>query len=140
MMFLLDTCVVSELVRPRPDAGMLAWLAAQDEGELALSVVSVGEITKGIHQLADEARRQRIASWLETDLKVRFKERLLPVDLETAEAWGAISGSAARRGEPVPVMDAWIAAVAARHRLTVVTRNLPDLTRCGAQVLNPWTA
>lgn len=138
MRYLLDTGLLSELVRPRRDAGVLAWLAATPEAALAISVVSLGEIAKGMHQVADEARRERIRAWMEGDLKLRFRERLLPVDLETAEAWGAICGEAARRGEPLPVMDAWIAAAARRHGLIVVTRNVGDLARCGAEVLDPW--
>lgn len=139
MKYLLDTCLLSELVRPRRDEAVLAWLAGTPEQMLAISVVSIAEIGKGLHQAADAGRRERIRQWLEQDLKLRFRERILAVDLETAETWGALCGEAARRGEPLPVMDAWIAAVAARHRLTVVTRNVSDLARCGAEVLNPWS-
>lgn len=138
--YLLDTCVVSELARPRPDAGVLAWLEAADEPALYLSVITLGELEKGIAKLPASARRRRIEEWVREDLAARFEERLLDVDRAIAARWGAISGEAEARGAPLPVIDALIAATAIRHGLEVVTRNTADLERCGALCVNPWKA
>lgn len=135
---LLDTCVVSELARPRPDAGVLAWLEAADESALYLSVVTLGELEKGIARLPASARRRKIEQWVREDLAARFAGRLLDVDRAVAERWGAISGESEARGAPLPVLDALLAATALVHALEVVTRNTGDFERCGARCLNPW--
>lgn len=139
MRYLLDTCALSELLRPKPDAGLIEWLSGRSEQTLFISAVSVAEIAKGIHKAVDARRRQRIREWLDDELKPRFRERLLVIDEDVAEVWGEVCGLAAQRGEPLPVMDAWIAATAIARRQTVVTRNAADLERCGAAVLNPWS-
>lgn len=138
MAYLLDTCVLSELAKPRPDAGVLQWLEDTDEAHLYLSVVTLGELEKGIARLPVSARRSRIERWVRHDLAARFEGRLLDVDRQVAERWGAISGAAEARGTPLPVIDALIAASARVHDLEVVTRNTADLERCGARCLNPW--
>ena len=135
---LLDTCVLFELARPRPDAGVIAWLEAAGEASLYLSVVSLGELEKGIARLPASARRRRIEQWVRQDLAARFEGRLLDVDRAVAERWGAISGESEARGAPLPVIDALIAATALTHGLDVVTRNTSDLERCGARCVNPW--
>jgi hypothetical protein len=136
--YLLDTCVLSELAKPRPDAGVLGWLEEADEGRLYLSVVTLGELEKGIARLPASARRRRIERWVRQDLAARFEGRILDVDRAVAERWGSISGAAEARGAPLPVIDAFIAASAQAHGLEVVTRNTADLERCGARCVNPW--
>lgn len=138
--YLLDTCVVSELARPRPDGGVLEWLEAADEPALHLSVITLGELEKGIAKLPPSARRRRIEDWVREDLAARFEGRLLDVDRAIAARWGAISGEAEARGAPLPVIDALIAATALQHGLEVVTRNTADFERCGARCVNPWKA
>lgn len=138
MAYLLDTCVLSELARPRPDAGVVQWLGAADEAQLYLSVVTLGELEKGIARLPASARRSRIERWVRQELTARFEGRLVDVDREVAERWGALSGASEARGAPLPVIDALIAASALTHGLDVVTRNTADLERCGARCLNPW--
>lgn len=138
MGYLLDTCVLSELVKPRPDAGVLGWLEAADEERLYLSVVTLGELEKGIARLPASARRGRIERWVRRELAARFEGRLIDVDRAVAERWGAISGASESRGTPLPVIDALIAASALTHNLEVVTRNTGDLERCGARCVNPW--
>jgi predicted nucleic acid-binding protein len=135
---LLDTCVLSELVKPRPDAGVLAWLEEADEARLYLSVVTLGELEKGIARLPASARRSRIERWVRRELIARFEGRLIDVDRAVAERWGAISGASEARGAPLPVIDALIAASALTQGLEVVTRNTADLERCGARCVNPW--
>jgi predicted nucleic acid-binding protein len=137
---LLDTCVLSELARPRPDAGVLAWLEEADESSLYLSVITLGELEKGIARLPASARRRKIERWVRQDLAARFEGRLLDVDRVVAERWGAISGESEAHGAPLPVIDALIAATALTHGLDVATRNTSDLERCGARCVNPWEA
>lgn len=138
MAYLLDTCVLSELAKPRPDAGVLTWLEEEDEAQLFVSVLTLGELEKGIARLPASARRTRIERWVRRDLVARFEGRLLDVDRAVAERWGAISGASEARGTPLPVIDALIAASALAHGLEVVTRNTTDLERCGARCVNPW--
>ena len=139
MKYLLDTCFVSELIRPRQDGGVVRWLRERSESNLYLSVVTLGELIKGLHKIRDDDRRRRIQDWLDEELRPRFRDRLLTIDSEVAETWGELCGQAARCGQPLPVMDAWIAATAIVHHQVVVTRNVADLERCGAQTFNPWS-
>jgi len=136
--YLLDTPVVSELVRKEPNDLVLRWLAAQAEDTLFLSVLTLGELQKGISKLAESDRKTRLAMWLAQDLAVRFRQRLLPVDVAVAVEWGALQGSGLQHGTPLPIVDCLLAATARVHNLTIVTRNAADLLRCGATVLNPW--
>jgi len=136
--FLLDTSVVSELVKPSPHGPVLKWIGDQDEVSLHLSVVTIGELEKWIARLPASTRRTRLQSWVRRDLVERFGERLLPIDIRTATRWGALAGESEKRGKPLPVIDSLIAATAIVHGLTVVTRNLEDFERCGAACINPW--
>jgi hypothetical protein len=137
--YLLDTCVLSELAKPRPDAGVVQWLEGAEEAHLYLSVVTLGELEKGIARLPASARRARIERWVRQELAARFEGRILDVDRRVAERWGVMSGASEVRGVPLPVIDALIAATSLAHGLEVVTRNTADLERCGARCLNPWT-
>lgn len=139
MRYLLDTCLISELVRARPHAAVPAWIDAQQESHLFLSVLTLGELRKGVERLEDGARRSRLANWLDGDLKVRFSGRLLPVDEDVAERWGIVTADAAAKGIAVPVVDGLIAATALVHGMTVVTRNVDDMQAAGVPVFNPWS-
>ena len=139
MSWLLDTCVVSELVRPRPKASVVSWVLERDEDELFLSVITIGELEKGIARLPDSPKRVALEQWVRRDLADRFRDRLLAVDSGVAGRWGALVGASEARGRPLPVIDSLIAATALQHDLTVVTRNTDDLEDCGAHCLNPWT-
>jgi toxin FitB len=138
--FLLDTVVVSELVRKSPSPVVLEWLDAQDEASLFLSVLTIGELEKGVARLPASARRTRLQSWVRRDLVERFGGRLLPIDTRTAARWGSVTGESEKRGRPLPVIDCLIAATALVHGLAVVTRNIGDFERCGATCVNPWNA
>ncbi len=135
--FLLDTNVISELVRPRPEPKVRAWTAATDETLLYLSVLTLGEIRKGIASLADSARRVALEAWLSADLSVRFAGRILSIDEAVADRWGRLS---ARSGStlPLPVIDGLLAATALHHNLTLVTRNVEDVAPTGVSLFNPW--
>jgi predicted nucleic acid-binding protein len=136
--FLLDTAVVSELVRKNPSGAVLKWIDGQDEASFYLSVLTIGELEKGVARLPASVRRSRLQSWVRRDLVERFGGRLLPIDTRTAARWGAIAGESEKRGRPLPVIDCLIAATALVHGLAVVTRNVGDFERCGANCVNPW--
>jgi predicted nucleic acid-binding protein len=136
--WLLDTCVISELVKPRPMAAVVAWIEACDEETLYLSVITIGELEKGIARLPLSARRAKLQGWVRHDLAERFRGRLLAIDQPVAVRWGALAGESEARGQPVAVIDGLIAATGLEHDLTVVTRNIDDFKRCGARCLNPW--
>jgi len=136
--YLLDTCLISELVKKEPNPVVLRWLGEQDEQRLFISVLVIGELNKGVAKLAAGDRKEALLSWVEHDLVERFEGRIIGLDLETAILWGRMQGAAEQAGEKLPVMDSLIAATAMRNGFTVVTRNVRDMRRCGAPVLNPW--
>ncbi len=138
MRFLLDTCVISELTRPRPSPRVVQWLQAQDELLLFLSVIVLGEIEKGICKLTDGRRKQRLRQWLARDLPRRFAGRVLAVDAETALRWGELSAEADKAGRPLPVLDGLLAASADVRGLTLVTRNTADIAATGVALFDPW--
>jgi toxin FitB len=140
MGFLLDTNVISELVKPRPEARVVSWLAATDESLLYLSVLTLGEIRKGITTLPVTGKRSALEAWLVSDLPLRFDGRILPVDHAVADRWGRISGSPAARKRPIAVIDGLLAATALHHTLTLVTRNTADLAATGVPLFDPWRA
>jgi hypothetical protein len=139
MNYLLDTSAVSEVVKPQPDSAVIEWLAEADEEALYLSVLTIGELEKGIAKLADGRRRTRLHAWVRRDLVARFAGRLLPVDLRVADRWGALAGESERKRLPLPVMDSLIAATCLVHGLMAVTRNRTDFERCGVECFSPWS-
>jgi predicted nucleic acid-binding protein len=137
--FLLDTCFVSELSKRKRDSGVIAWLDDHDESELFLSTITIGKLEKGLAKHRDPTRRKRLRELIEVEIVGRFRERLLGTDEAVWRRWGAICGAAEAVGEPLPVVDALVAAVAQVHGLTVVTRNEADFARCAVALVNPWT-
>jgi len=138
--FLLDTNVISELVRPQPARRVMEWMEAADEDLLYLSVLTLGEIRKGAALLAQGKRRTQLETWLEVELPERFSNRVLPIDAVVADRWGLLASEAQRRGKPLAVIDGLLAATAIHHNLTVVSRNAADFMDAQVQVLNPWEA
>ena len=136
--YLLDTSLLSELVKRTPNPAVVAWVDARDEDTLFISVITLGELQKGVSKLPASPRKEGLQSWLAQDLVQRFGGRILPVDSAVALAWGALPGEAERSGSKLPVVDSLIAATASVHNLTVVTRNVRDLQRCSVPVVNPW--
>ena len=136
--FLLDTNCISEVVRVQPDPGVLRWVETAGESLLYLSVLTLGEIRKGLAILAQGQSRTRLEAWLETELHARFSGRILPIDAAIADRWGWLAAEARLRGKPLSTIDALLAATALHHNLTIVTRNVADFTGCSVPVLNPW--
>jgi toxin FitB len=137
--YLLDTCVISEPTKKRPAGKVLTWLDVQEEMSLFLSVLTLGELHKGISKLPRSRRRSQLQQWVAQDLPRRFTGRILPVDQEVATRWGIMTGEAERAGHPIPVLDGLLAATAAVAGLTLATRNTPHMQHTGAVVFDPWT-
>jgi predicted nucleic acid-binding protein len=129
----------SELTRPQPDPQVQKWLDDADDERLYLSVVSLGEVLKGLTVLPAGKRRHQIEQWLDETLRPWFAGRILPVNEAIAERWGILAGQCQLRGRPLKVADGFIAATALEHRLTVVTRNVKDFAGLGINTLNPWS-
>lgn len=138
MSFLLDTCVLSELTKRRRAPGVAQWMEQQDESALYLSMVTVGELEKGLAGVVDPTRRRRLREFLEVEVVERFRERTLQTDEAVWRRWGLLCGRGDDEGAPLSAVDALIASVAQVHGLTVVTRNEDDFSRCDVPVLNPW--
>jgi len=137
--YLLDTNVVSEWVKPRPDPGVIAWLAEVDEDRVFLSVITLAELRHGIGRLAPGARRNRLDGWLSGELAGRFEGRLLPIDEGVGDLWGRMMARTQAAGQSMGAMDAFLAATAQRHGLALVTRNDADFRPAGLTLVNPWT-
>ncbi|PZD73627.1 Toxin FitB [Acaryochloris thomasi RCC1774] len=138
MSTLLDTCVLSELRHPNCDEGVkiaVSTLASQD---LFISVISIGEITKGIALLEASKRKQELLTWIHK-LEKNYSDRLLPVDLEVVKIWGEITANAQRKGRIIPTGDGLIASTAQHHGLKVMTRNISDFEPTGVMLVNPWS-
>ncbi len=138
MKYLLDTCVISEVIKPRADENVISWLQSQNEDSLHLSVLTFGEIEKGIKKAPDGARKRKLQLWLEEDLKKRFEGRIVPIDLDVSVKWGAIQGAAELLGKSMPTIDGLIAVSGLVHNCIVVTRNLSDMEQSSVELLNPW--
>jgi predicted nucleic acid-binding protein len=137
--FLLDTNVVSEWVKPRPDPGVVAWLAEVDEDRVYLSVVTMAELRSGIARMVDGSRRKRLDDWLRFELPLRFQGRLLSIEAADADDWGKVIAQREAQGRPIGVMDAFIAATARTRGLTFVTRNTADFEPSVNAIINPWS-
>jgi len=139
MSFLLDTNVVSEWMKPRPNPGVVAWLADVDEDRVFLSVITLTELRYGIERMPPGHRRKRLDGWLEQELPLRFEDRILAIDAAVADACGKLVARSETLGRRLEAMDAFLAATAEVHRLTLVTRNTSDFQAMVKGVLNPWT-
>lgn len=138
MSFLLDTNAVSEWVKPRPDPGLMGWMASADEDRIFISVVSLAELRYGVERLVVGKRRRRLEEWLHDELPLRFEGRILIVDPIVADAWGKTVSRCEAAGRSVSPMDAFLAATAEIHRLTLITRNTAHFPFLKT-ILNPWT-
>lgn len=138
MKYLLDTCVISELVKAKPNKKVVAWITKNEESNFYLSSLTFGELYKGVSKLSDSRRARKLSRWIEQDLKERFAGKILDINLPVTKTWGEIQGASESSGRPMPAIDSLIAATALTHDLTVVTRNVTDMQQSGASLLNPW--
>jgi toxin FitB len=137
--YLLDTNVVSELISRQPNAKVVAWVDALDAADVYLSVLTLGELRKGIEKLPPSQRKEEISAWLNSDLLPRFAGNLVEISADVALVWGELTGRLEREGRPMPAIDSLIAASALAGKLTLVTRNETDFEHAGGDVVNPWT-
>ncbi|MEO7040988.1 MAG: type II toxin-antitoxin system VapC family toxin [Gemmatimonadaceae bacterium] len=138
--FLLDTNVVSELMKARPSRRVAAWIESTPESLLHLSVLTLGEVRKGIDMLDDnDARRGALQSWLDRDVRIRFAGRILLLDDAIAERWGQLEAAARKHRITLPTIDAQMAATALHHNLTFATRNIADVRSTGVATFDPWS-
>ena len=137
MSYLLDTNVLSELRRKTPHPSVVAWVSSRPASTLYLSVLTLGELRKGVESVADPSRRLALMDWLETDLPSFFAGRILAVDAQVSDRWGRLLALA---GRPLPAIDSLLGATASLHGLRMVTRNARDFASLGVEVVNPWEA
>ena len=137
MKYLLDTCVISELVKTSPNPIVLDWLNNTPSERLFLSVITIGEIRKGLTKLPDSKRKNKLTEWLNTLLE-DYQDRIYSIDLAVAENWGVMQGKAEKSGMPMSSMDSLIAAIAYTHNLVLVTRNTNDFKATNLPINNPW--
>jgi len=135
--YLIDTCVISELVKPEPNPRVTNWLQGAPSDALFLSVLTIGEVKKGLAKLPDSKKKENLTLWLNA-LLMEYNERILPIDLTVSENWGIIQGNAEKAGTPMSTIDGLIAATASTHNLILVTRNENDFTPCQISLINPW--
>ncbi|MBI1297239.1 PIN domain-containing protein [bacterium] len=138
MKYLLDTCVVSELMSRQPNQRVIAWVNDNDSELLYLSAITIGELQRGMARLPVSQHKRDLAEWIQQDLIVRFQHRLLAIDVDVMLTWGDLVARLEAGGRILPSMDSFIAAIALHHGHTLVTRNERDFAGTGVTVVNPW--
>lgn len=138
MRYLLDTNVISELIAKHPNERVIQWLDQLDPASIYLSVITIGELRKGIEKLPDSRRKDKLRTWLTDELLVRFRDRILVLDVDVMLTWGELVGRLERNGRPLAAIDSLIAALALAHYCSLVTRNEADFKDTGLKVTNPW--
>jgi toxin FitB len=137
MNYLLDTCLISELRKPKPRQSVLKWFETVDERCLFISALSIGEIRYGIALLPDNAKKKDLEAWLR-NIEESYAEVIIPVDEVAARRWGDMRAAAKGKGQSLSVVDGLIAATCSTYKLTLVTRNEKDFSLTGIEILNPW--
>ncbi len=138
MKYLLDTNVISELVAKQPNQQVVQWVDDLDTESIYLSVITIGELRKGIVKLSTSSRKEMLNNWLTDDLLVRFAGRILSVDISVMLTWGELTGRRERHGRNLPALDSLTAALAIHHNCSLVTRNEAHFADTGVTVINPW--
>jgi predicted nucleic acid-binding protein len=138
MKYLLDTCVISELVAKSPNPKVVNFIDSLDSDDVFLSVITIGEIAKGVEKLPKSKRKQELHTWLRENLIVRFDRRIIPLETEVMMDWGIMVARLETAGITLPAIDSLIAATTSTHTLTLVTRNVGDFSGTGIEIVNPW--
>jgi predicted nucleic acid-binding protein len=138
-MYLLDTCVISDLVSSQPTDSVVSWIDAVEEERLFLSVITIGEVKRGIDRLPVSARRRKLQAWLEQDLLEQFRGRIIPIGVDVMLTWGTLYAELERAGKKLPAVDSMIAATARRSNFVLVTRNVKDFAITGVEIIDPWS-
>jgi len=138
MKYLLDTCVISELIKKNPNKQVVEWISKTTETNLFISVLTIGELHKGIEKLPESRKKEKLHKWLNCDLKERFKDRIIDFDLQVATTWGKIQARSESAGKAMPAIDGMIAATGIANDFIIVTRSTSDMEISGASLLDPW--
>ncbi len=138
MAFLLDTNVISETVRPRPDKTVLNRIEPRSPRDLFLAAQALGELVRGVRKVREQSRREQFERWIEHDLARQFNGRILPFDASAAALWGRLMGDGDRAGRRPSEADAQVAATAIRHDPALVTRKVKDFRNFDIRLLDPW--
>lgn len=138
MNYLIDTCVISELIKPKPNASCVKWMKNHDESSYFISVLTVGEIKKGISKLTGTSKRSQLERWFDEEFTAFFSSRILPIDEAVASTWGELIAASESTGKIIPTIDSLIGATASFHHLTIVTRNVKDFANLNIPIINPW--
>ncbi len=138
MNYLLDTCVLSEFTRRKPEEKVIRWLDSMDEEKLFVSAITIGEIQHGIERMTESHRKTELQVWINNGLMERFSQRILSLDAQTMFLWGALAARIEKSGQTLALMDSLIIATALQNSLIIVTRNVSDFVPSGVQVINPW--
>lgn len=139
MRYLLDTCVISELAAKQADGKVIEWIDHIAEERLLLSVITIGEIKRGIERLPDSKKKRDLDRWLAEGLLVRFKDRILSVDSGVMLTWGELMARLEKAGRTLPAIDSLVAAIALHHQVLLATRNEKDFLDTGVRIFNPWS-
>ncbi|MBR5550127.1 MAG: type II toxin-antitoxin system VapC family toxin [Kiritimatiellae bacterium] len=141
MRYLVDTCVLSELRKKKPNPAAVSWLQRHFDGnDFFISAITIAEILHGIRKLnPEDPRRKPLTEWLESDIIEKYGDSILPFDMDAAKKWGEIMAEADSAGHPRPPLDAQIVAIALAHNLVIVTRNVSDMSFAGVKVVNPFS-
>jgi len=138
MKYILDTCAISELVAKQPNPKVVEYIDSLDPDDVLLSVITIGEIAKGIEKLPKSKRKQELETWLKEDLLVRFDGKIIPLDTGVLLEWGSLTARLESTGKTLPAMDSLIAATVLVRALSLVTRNTDDFEGTGVEIVNPW--
>jgi len=138
MKYLLDTCVISELIKPDFNKNLNVWLQSEKFNNLNASVISIGEIWRGIQKLPDSIKKRKLSDWFDNEVVKFYYKRMIPVDFDTVLVWGKLYSNLEKIGKPMPTIDSFIASTALAKDLTVATRNTNDFINSGCKLFNPW--
>ena len=138
MKYLIDTCLISELTKSEPNKKVVDWVLNENETNFYVSVLTFGELYKGIEKLPESKKKEELRIWIENKLKNRFQNRIIGIDINISTIWGKIQCIAEKKGRPMPAIDSLIAATGIVHDLIVVTRNISDMEQSGVKLFNPW--
>ena len=138
MNYLIDTNVISALIAKQRDRQVVEWLQTVDDQRMYLSIITIGELRKGLDLMVASRRKQQLEQWYRYELLIQFKLNIIPIDLRVIEVWGEMMAALQKKGRILPLADALIAATALAHNLTIATRNVQDFVGAGVSVFNPW--